>query len=77
MGVYEPASVQGALGFVQKMLVDAEASHATNAAMRQKHLYPILFILMFGTAGVFTLSEIIGAHQTVVIRQTLNIASPQ
>jgi hypothetical protein len=61
---------------VQKTFVDAEASHANYAAMRQKHLYPVAFILIFGAAGLFALSGIIGALQTVAVGQTLGIASP-
>jgi hypothetical protein len=45
--------------------------------MRQKHLYPIAFILIFGAAGLFALSEMTGALQTVAVGQTLSIASPQ
>jgi hypothetical protein len=43
--------------------------------MRQKHLYPISFILIFGAAGLLALSEIISAGQTGAIGQAPNIAS--
>jgi hypothetical protein len=42
--------------------------------MRQKHLYPIAFILIFGAAGLFVVSEILSVVQTDAIGKTLTIS---